>query len=132
METTNHIQRVILMLTQLAVNALALIAAYFIFPGITFDNRTAAIAAPILLALVNTYLRPLIVLLTLPLNIVTLGLVTLVINAGLLMLVSWAVPAFHVDHFKTAVGAALVISIVSFLLNLFLQPGRVRLRIFRG
>jgi len=132
MGTTNHIQRIILVLTQLAVNVLALIAAYFIFPGITFDNRTAQIAAPILLALINTYLRPIIVLLTLPLNIVTLGLFTVVINAGLLMLVSWTVPAFHVDHFKTAVGAALVISIVSFLLNWFLQPNRLRLRVHRG
>lgn len=132
MDLIRHIQRVTLLLAQLAVNALALIAARFIVPGITFDDTVAIIAAPILLALVNTYLRPLIVLLTLPLNIVSLGLFTIVINAGLLMLVSWSIPTFHVDHFINAIGAALVISIVSFLLNWFLQPNRVQFRIHRG
>jgi putative membrane protein len=89
------------------------------------------IAAAFLLALVNTYLRPLVVVLTLPINILTLGLFTLVINGLMLELVSWLIPAFHVEGFWTAVGAALVISIISFLLNWFLKPDTVQVRIER-
>jgi len=81
------------------------------------------------LALVNTWLRPLVVLLTLPINVLTLGLFTLVINALMLELVSWIIPAFHIDSFWTAVGAALVISLISFLLNWFLRPDKVQVRV---
>jgi hypothetical protein len=74
---------------------------------------------------------PLVMLLTLPLTIITLGLFTILINAGMLKLVSWLIPAFHVEGFWTAVGAALVMSVISFLLNLFLQPGRMKVNIYR-
>ena len=89
-------------------------------------------AAAIVLALVNTFLRPLVVILTLPINILTLGLFTLIINGAMLELVSWLIPAFHVDGFWTAVGGALVISIVSCLLNLFLRPDRVHVSVHRA
>jgi len=91
-----------------------------------------AINGVALLALVNTYLRPLVVLLTLPINILTLGLFTLVNNAGMLKLVAWLIPAFHVEGFWTALGGALAISIVSFLLNWFLQPDSLQVHIHRG
>jgi uncharacterized membrane protein YvlD (DUF360 family) len=50
----------------------------------------------------------------------------------MLELVSWLIPAFHIDTFWTAVGGALVISVISFLLNWFLQPEQVHVRVFRG
>ena len=124
-------QSIILLLTQLAINSLALIVVDALFSRVWFDDMRATIASAVLLALVNTYLRPLVMLLTLPLTIITLGLFTILINAGMLKLVSWLIPAFHVEGFWTAVGAALVMSIISFLLNLFLQPGRVRVNINR-
>ena len=124
--------RLLILLTKLAINALALLVVTSIFHGIRFDNNRAMIAAAVALALVNTYLRPLVVILTLPINILTLGLFTLVINAGMLELVSWLIPAFHIDTFWTAMGGALVISIISFLLNWFLQPDKVHVRVFRG
>jgi putative membrane protein len=124
--------RLLILITKLAINALALLVVTSIFRGICFDNNRAMIAAAVALALVNTYLRPLVVILTLPINILTLGLFTLVINAGMLELVSWLIPAFHVDTFWTAMGGALVISIISFLLSWFLQPDNVRVRVFRG
>jgi putative membrane protein len=124
--------RFLILLTKLAINALALLVVASIFQGIHFDNNRAMIAAAVVLALVNTYLRPLVVVLTLPINILTLGLFTLVINAAMLELVSWLIPAFHIDTFWTAVGGALVISVISFLLNWFLQPEQVHVRVFRG
>jgi putative membrane protein len=123
------LKQVIFILTKLAVNALALLIVDALFDRIWFDNTGATVVAAIALALVNTYVRPLVLSLTLPLNFLTLGLFTLVINAGMLKLVSWLIPAFHVEGFWTAVGGALVLSIVSALLNQFLQPGRNRLHV---
>ena len=116
------LSRLFLFLSQLAINAVALLVVDRLFTHIKLDTWQTAVAAGALLALVNTYLRPLIVVLTLPLNILTLGLFTLVINAGLLKLVSWFLPGFHVTGFWPAVGATLVISVVGFLLNVFIKP----------
>jgi putative membrane protein len=124
--------RLLIFLVKLAVNALALLLAAQIFHKIWFDNQQATFIAALVLALVNTYLRPIVVILTLPINILTLGLFTLVINGLMLALVSWLIPAFHVEGFWTAVGGALVISIVSCLLNLFLRPDRVQVRVYRA
>ena len=124
-------RRLLILITKLAINALALLVVDAIFQGIWFDNNQATIAAAVVLALVNTYLRPLVVVLTLPINILTLGLFTLVINAFMLELVSWVIPAFHVNGFWTAVGGALVISIISFLLNWFLKPDNVQVQVRR-
>jgi len=124
--------RLLIFLTKLGINALALLLAAQIFPKISFDSQQATFIAALVLALVNTYLRPLVVILTLPINILTLGLFTLIINGMMLELVSWIIPTFHVEGFWTAVGGALVISIVSCLLNLLLQPDRVQVRIHRA
>ncbi len=124
--------RLLIFLVKLGINALALLLAAQIFHKIWFDNQQATFIAALVLALVNSYLRPLVVILTLPINILTLGLFTLVINGLMLELVSWIIPAFHVEGFWTAVGGALVISIVSCLLNLLLQPDRVQVRIHRA
>jgi putative membrane protein len=124
--------RLLIFLVKLGINALALLLAAQIFPKIWFDNQQATVIAAVVLALVNTYLRPLVVILTLPINILTLGLFTLVINGLMLELVSWLIPAFHVEGFWTAVGGALVISIVSCLLNLILRPDRVQVRVHRA
>jgi putative membrane protein len=125
------LRNVLVLVTKLAINAVALLVVDAMFQKIWFDDTQTMIAAAILLALVNTYLRPLVVVLTLPINILTLGLFTLVINGLMLELVSWLIPAFHVEGFWTAVGAALVISIISLLLNWFLKPDTVQVRIER-
>jgi putative membrane protein len=125
------LRKTLILITKLAINAVALLVVDAMFQNIWFDNNQATIAAAVLLALVNTYLRPLVVLLTLPINILTLGLFTLVINALMLELVSWLIPAFHIVGFWTAVGGALVISVVSCLLNWFLKPDSVQVRVYR-
>jgi putative membrane protein len=123
------LKRFVILLMKLAVNALALLVVDSLFSGIWFDNPRATLLAAIALALVNTYVKPLVIALTLPFNVLTLGLLTLVINAAMLKLVSWLIPAFHVEGFWTAVGGALVLSIVSALLNWFLQPRENRVHL---
>lgn len=128
-------RRLLILLTKLAINALALVVVEAMFSGIWAEPQHATriiLAAAVILALVNTYLRPFVVLLTLPINILTLGLFTLVINAFMLKLVSWLIPPFHVEGFWTAVGGALIISLVSLLLNWFLRPDSVHVRIRRA
>jgi len=115
-------RRILTLLTNLAIDVLALVVVDWLFDGIKLDTWQAVVGGAILLALVNAYLRPLIVLLTLPFNILSLGLFTFVINATMLKVVSWLLPDFHVTGFWTAVGASLMISFVSFLLNWLLKP----------
>ena len=125
------VKRALILFTKLAINALALVVVDQLFDRIWLDSWQATLAAAVLLALVNAYLRPLVVILTLPLNLLTLGLFTLVINALMLKFVSWLIPQFHVEGFWTALGGALVISIVSTLLNWFLKPGQIEARVDR-
>ena len=115
-------RRILTWLTNLAIDVLALVIVDWLFDGIKLDTWQAVIGGAILLALVNAYLRPLIVMITLPFNILSLGLFTFVINAGMLKVVSWLLPDFHVTGFWTAVGASLMISLVSLVLNWLLKP----------
>jgi putative membrane protein len=124
--------RLLILITKFAINALALVVVTSIFKGIRLDNNQTLIATSVVLALVNTYLRPLVVSLTLPINILTLGLFTVVINAAMLEFVSWLIPSFHIDTFWTAMGGALVISLISLLLSWFLRPDKVQVRVYRG
>jgi putative membrane protein len=125
-------KRIVILLTNLAIGVLALLLVDGLFTRLTLDSWQTVLAAAVVLAIVNAYVRPLVVLLTLPLNILTLGLFTLVINALMLKLVSWLIPGFHIETFWTAIGAALVISLVSTVLNWILKPDRhVEVRVYR-
>ena len=115
-------KRLLTLLTNLAIDVLALVVVDYLFAGVQFDTWQAVVGGAILLTLVNAYLRPLILLLTLPFNILSLGLFTFVVNAAMLKVVSWLLPGFHVTGFWTAVGAALVIGFVSFILHRILKP----------
>ncbi|MCG3149978.1 MAG: hypothetical protein PCFJNLEI_03445 [Verrucomicrobiae bacterium] len=129
------VRRILILLTNLAIDVLALVAVDHFFAGITLDTWQAVVGGAVLLALVNAYLRPLIVVLTLPINILSLGLFTLVINAGMLKVVSWLLPGFHLTGFWTAIGAALTISILSTVLNWFLKPKKqsnIEVTVIRG
>ncbi len=115
-------KRLLTLLTNLAIDVLALVVVDWLFAGIQIDTWQAIVGGAILLALVNAYLRPLILLLTLPFNILSLGLFTFVVNAAMLKVVSWLLPGFHVTGFWTAVGAALVIGFVSVILHRLIKP----------
>jgi putative membrane protein len=91
-----------------------------LIPGIKVDSLSTAIIAAGLLGVINAFIRPILILLTLPLNILTLGLFSFLINAFLLRLVAYFVNGFAVDGFGAAFFGALVISIVNWLINRFI------------
>lgn len=99
------------------MNALAILLVAAIFPGLHVDNIGAALVAAILLGVLNAIVRPVIVLFTLPINILTLGLFTLVINGFMLAIVSSVVKGFQVTGFWSAVFGALLFSVFSMILN---------------
>jgi putative membrane protein len=123
--------RFLLLLTNLAIDVIALLVVDHFFAGITLDHWQTVLGAAVVLAIVNAYVRPLVIVLTLPINILTLGVFTLVINALMLQLVGWLIPGFHIETFWTALGAALVISVVSLVLNWLIKPKHVHLHIER-
>jgi putative membrane protein len=95
-----------------SINLMALVIAARLIDGIRIQSIGMGI-------LVNAVIRPVALLLTLPINLVTLGLFTLVINAMMLELVAYLVPGFVIETFRAAFWGALTISIVSWLLNIF-------------
>jgi putative membrane protein len=100
---------------RLVISALSLGVAASIIPGIVVDNWFNLFIAAFLLGLVNAFIRPLIVILTLPVTLITLGLFLLVINAAMLALVAWILPGFHVGSFGAAFMGWLLITTISWL-----------------
>jgi putative membrane protein len=94
-----------------------------VFKGLVFANLTALLVAALLLGFANAIVRPLLVILTLPLTVLTLGLFLLVINALMLQLVSALVRGFKISGFWTAFFASIFIAVLSFLMDLFLSSG---------
>lgn len=116
-----------------AITTLAVLVAAHVVPGIDYHNNWAALlVATLLLGFLNAFLRPLLMLLSLPLLLVTLGLFTFVINATLLYFVGWLVKSFHVATFGAAFWGGVVISLVSLPLNLITGTGNARLQVRRG
>ena len=114
------------------INLLLLALVAWMFEGITVENAFALVFAGIILGLLNAFLRPIVVLLTLPLTIVTIGVFIFVINALLLMMTSAMVRGFDVSGFFTAFFAALVYSALSFITTMFLSDsGRIEVIHFR-
>ena len=100
-------------LLRAAIAALGLWVASEIFDGLVFESPAKLIVAALMLGVVNAFVRPLAFILTLPLTVLTLGLFLLVLNAGMVALVAWSVPGCEISGFWTAVGVALVVSLVS-------------------
>jgi putative membrane protein len=99
------------------INAAALFALPYLMQSIRVESFVVALIAALILGLVNTLIRPVLVLLTLPVTVVTLGLFIFVINGLLFALVAKFVSGFHVAGFWSAVGGALVYSILSWALS---------------
>ena len=108
------------------VNALALMAVAYLMPGIAVADFVTALLAALVLGLVNAVIRPVLVLLTLPVTLLTLGLFILVINGLLFWLVGSFVSGFHVAGFWPGVFGALCYSVVSWLLASLLLPQKPR------
>src|SRR5688572_25384120 len=118
---------------RVAIVALGLWLATLMLPGLRFDNATYLLGAALLLGIVNAIVRPIAVVLTLPLTLLTLGLFLLVINAAMLGLVALLLSGFQVSGFWTAVGGALIVSVTGWLASgLIGNNGKVEVITKRG
>ena len=114
------------------ITALSLWVASHLFKGIRFSSTGALAVAALLLGLANAVVRPLLVLLTLPLTVLTFGLFLLVINALMLLLVAKLVQGFSVEGFWTAFWASLFITLLSVVLGAFVLGGTPEFTIQTG
>jgi len=110
-------------MVRIAINWLALTAAImvtsYLIAGINVDGISSAFLAAAVLGILNVFLRPIALILTLPVNILSLGLFTFVINAFMLIITSKLIPGFNVNGFRAAIIGSLLISIVSWTINIF-------------
>ena len=102
------------------ISAVAIVITAYLLPGVRLSGFLAALITAVVLGLVNAVIKPVLILLTLPLNILTLGLFTLVINALLIMLTSAIVPGFSVSSFWQALLFSLVLAVVNYVLQLII------------
>lgn len=106
-----------------AITALSLWAASHIFSGLKFDNTSSLIVSALLLGFANAIIKPLLIVLTLPLTLLTFGLFVLVINALMILLVAWLVRGFKVSSFWTAFFASMFIGLLSIVIGSFVTSG---------
>jgi len=109
------------MLINWLLAALAIMATAYLLPGVSLSGFVPALVTALVLGLVNAFIKPVLLLLTLPINILTLGLFTLVINALLIMLVSKLVSGFQVQGFWWALVFSVVLTVVNWGLSIFKQ-----------
>ncbi len=105
------------LIRNILITAISLLVAGYVVPGFTVINLTTAIIAALILGVVNTIIKPILLLLTLPINVLTLGLFTYIVNALMLMLTAGFIGGFAISGLLAALLGSLVISVTSYLLN---------------
>jgi len=114
------------------IAAIGLWVADGLIDGISFDSGAWLLVAAVVLGILNAFVRPLAVILTLPITLITLGLFLLVLNAGMLALAGWMLAGFHIAGFWPAFWGAIIVSVVSSIGSWFFGPtGRVEVTIRR-
>ena len=114
------------LLIRWVIITVAIIFASYMLDGIEVKSFFSALFAAAALGILNALFRPILIILTLPINVLTLGLFTFLINALMLKMASGIVPGFEVHGFWTAIFGSLIISVISWLLNAFISDrGRV-------
>lgn len=99
------------------ISALVIFSAAYFLDGVKVDNFTTALVVAIVLGIINAIVKPFLILLTLPINFLTLGLFTLVINAALIMLTTYIVPGFSVVNFWWAILFGVILSLINSFLH---------------
>ena len=105
------------MLKKFIITSLSVFGLAYILPGVEIINFWTALLVTVVLALLNLFLRPILLLLSIPINILTLGLFTFVINALIVMLVDYLIAGFNIDGFGWALLFSLIISLVNSILG---------------
>ena len=108
------------LILRMLLNALIVYAVAHIIKGVHVRGFGTAILVAVVLGLINALIRPVLFLLTLPINVLTLGLFTFVLNALLFWSVTWFVPGFSVDSFISALVASFLVSLMSLIFSWFL------------
>jgi putative membrane protein len=110
------------------VNTLSLWVADDLFEAISFATPQSLFIAGLMLGVINAFLKPLLVILTLPLSIITFGLFVLIINATMLLLVAWLVPGFVVAGFWSGFIVAIFVSVFSFIVNSMIGYNKIKIQ----
>jgi putative membrane protein len=108
------------------LTAVVLLIVDAILPGIAISSFGTALVAALIMGLVNFFIRPVVSLLTLPLNLLTLGLFSFIINAIMFALVAWLVPGFEVSNFMNALLGSILMALMTSVLGT-IMPGRSRM-----
>lgn len=111
------------------VTTIAVFVAERLIPGISCDSTGALIGASLLLGIINAFVRPVLLLLSIPFIIVTMGVFIFVVNALLLLFVAMVIPSFHVDGFWSAFFGAIIIGIVSWILSSLFRTSDGRIHV---
>ena len=98
--------------------ALVIMFTAWVIPGITVENFWAALIVALVLGVINAFIKPVLQLITLPINVLTLGIFGLVLNALMLMFAGWLSPGFEVDGFLRAFIGSIIISLLSLGINM--------------
>ena len=109
-------------LTALVLNGLLIYAAGMVFTGIEITSYLDAVVVALVLALVNVLVRPILLLLTLPLTILTMGLFLLVVNGAMILLTDWLLPDFWVDGWFWAIVLSIIMSIFNLIIGGSSEP----------
>lgn len=104
-------------LTKLFLTTILVIFLAYVIPGVAVANFWSALGVAIVLGLLNTFLKPILIIITIPFTIITLGLFLLVINATIILLADWMIDGFQVDGFWWALLFSLVLSFINSLLH---------------
>ncbi len=106
---------------RLAINVFALLVVEYLVPGFKFASLSAAIVAAVVIGVVNTFIRPILQFIALPISLVTFGLFAIVVNVFLLYATSKFVPGFEIENFSTAIVSSILLSLVSWFLHKLAQ-----------
>lgn len=109
------------LIIRLAINVFALLVVEYIVPGFVLSSLYAAVIAAVVIGVVNSFIRPILQLIALPLSILTFGIAAFLINVALLYGTSKLVPGFYISSFTTAIIASIVLSLVSWFLHRLAQ-----------
>lgn len=109
------------LLMALVINAVAFLTTAYAVPGFRVDNFTSALLAAVVLGVVNTFIKPILSFVTLPLTVATLGLFAFVVNAVVLFIVAWVVPGFDIAGWLPAILGGIVLAVVATILSSVLK-----------
>lgn len=107
---------------KLLVSSLAVFFGAYILPGVYLDGFPTAIMVALLMGFLNAFLRPILIILTIPITLITFGLFLMVINAAIILLADYALSGFTINSFFTAVLYSVIVSFITWLLEAIANP----------